>query len=369
MTTKNIIRFLITAIIVSVFNASYGMKLYTEEYDRSLMLSCDSDSPSSEAPSWGDWVGTKVYDAGSYIVTGALNNSAILKEKTLRTISTKTDINFLMAKVGAVTNNERAHHPEVVKTLAIYQFMLPKYALNIVIDSPEYKEKEAQFLRRLEHLTHVSHHLTTLPKKPETKERIANLFIISGELIGEIQKKRLTTYVEEYNKAILPLSTLNAITPTIIEAAICGFHDDIVNLLSKGANIDETDNKGNTALIWAVRHNRTKVGKLLIDNHANLDSVNNDGTTALIYAAANGNTPMVKLLVDAKANVNAVTIYGNTALIWAVRNNKIEIVKLLIDGGANLDIVDNDSNTAMTWATKRGYTEIMQLLLDAKKLK
>jgi hypothetical protein len=329
------------------------------------MLSLDSDSASSESPSWGSWVGTKVYDAGSYIVTGALNSSAILKEKTVRTISTKTDINFLMAKVGAVTNNERAHHPEVLKTLAIYQFMLPKYELNIVIDSAEYKEKEAQFLRRLEHLTHVSHHLTTLPKKVETKERIANLFIVSGELIGEVQKKRLTAYVEEFNKAILPISTF---TPTIIEAAICGFYDDIVSLLSKGKNIDETDNKGNTALIWTVRHSRTKIGKLLIDNHANLDIANNDGTTALIYASANGNTPMVKLLIDAKANVNAVTIYGNTALIWAVKNNKVETVKLLLDGGANLDVIDNDGNTAMKWATKRGYTEIMQLLLDAKKV-
>ena len=55
-------------------------------------------------------------------------------------------------------------------------------------------------------------------------------------------------------------------------------------MLDGGADIDQKDSDGNTALIFAILNTHYDVAKLLIDRGADLNIVNKDGRGALFVA-------------------------------------------------------------------------------------
>jgi ankyrin repeat protein len=74
--------------------------------------------------------------------------------------------------------------------------------------------------------------------------------------------------------------------------------------------------------------------KVLIEGGADLDERDNEGNTALIIAASSGYTDVVEVLLDAGAGVNVKSRDGKTALMLAEENGNDEIVRLLRAAGA-----------------------------------
>ena len=54
--------------------------------------------------------------------------------------------------------------------------------------------------------------------------------------------------------------------------------------------------------------------ELLLDKGANIDDKDNNGSTALTKAAFQGHKEIVELLLDKGANINEKDNYGSTAL-------------------------------------------------------
>jgi ankyrin repeat protein len=89
---------------------------------------------------------------------------------------------------------------------------------------------------------------------------------------------------------------------------ISGIMNDAVSislaelLLSKGANVDETDTSGPvagyTCLIIVAGNKKPELAKFLIKNGANVNAKAKDGTTPLSMAIRENDTAMVKLLKD-----------------------------------------------------------------------
>src|SRR6266478_9015774 len=72
---------------------------------------------------------------------------------------------------------------------------------------------------------------------------------------------------------------------TALMEAVWNGHLDIVDLLVRhGANLEATDDGGNTVLIWAARQGRENVVACLIQKGAALNSQNTAGDTAIICA-------------------------------------------------------------------------------------
>ena len=76
--------------------------------------------------------------------------------------------------------------------------------------------------------------------------------------------------------------------------------------------------------------------ELLIERGADLEATDNRGETALFYAADNNQIDILKLLIKSGANVNARNKAGHTALdneiSWG-RNE--EVIKLLKEAGSD----------------------------------
>lgn len=119
------------------------------------------------------------------------------------------------------------------------------------------------------------------------------------------------------------------------------------NLLHKRDSLDDT----------------LEIIKMLMDTGINVNNQNNKGQTALMIAfktalKSNSSIDIVKLLLENKANVNQVDIYGDTVLTLTCKKyrNKIELsmIQLLVKFGLDINIQNSKGNSAlMILADKR----------------
>jgi ankyrin repeat protein len=149
--------------------------------------------------------------------------------------------------------------------------------------------------------------------------------------------------------------------------------EEASKLLDSGniRDINEADEYGYTALMWAVEHGHTKVVKLLLDNGADVNSRalrrGLKKSTAFKNAVTYGHTEIVKLLLQCRnLDINAQGDTGvDTALMLAASHGHTEIVKLLLASGADINLRSESiyhNNTALMFANLHGHTEIVKLI-------
>ncbi|XP_063399675.1 KN motif and ankyrin repeat domain-containing protein 2-like [Mytilus trossulus] len=88
--------------------------------------------------------------------------------------------------------------------------------------------------------------------------------------------------------------------------------------LQNGAVIDYQDERGDTALMWAVMRGHLEICRFLIDRGCKIDITNRDGQTALMIAAREGHLEICRLLIDTgcKIDITDCITTMNTAYIY-----------------------------------------------------
>jgi uncharacterized protein len=156
------------------------------------------------------------------------------------------------------------------------------------------------------------------------------------------------------------------INAALIYAASAGHTDAIRLLLDKGADINTTNNFGDTALMTAAEDGRTDVVELLLDKGADINAKNYTGSTALMSAEFMDQTNVVELLLNKGADINAKDYDGDTALMKAAdTEGNTNAVKLLLARKADINAVDAEGETALGMAREIGNTAVVQLLQQA----
>ena len=122
-------------------------------------------------------------------------------------------------------------------------------------------------------------------------------------------------------------------TPLIISASL-GDTQSVRTLLAYGADVNATNNDGNSAMLYAARYNHPEtvlalLAPLTMQYRADVNMQNKKGETALYWAALKGYTPVVKILLANDADKTLKTTSGQTALDVAKKYNRTEIIKLL----------------------------------------
>jgi ankyrin repeat protein/predicted Ser/Thr protein kinase len=151
-----------------------------------------------------------------------------------------------------------------------------------------------------------------------------------------------------------PVATAN---DTLISAVTYGKVDLVKSMLAKGANINERDSDGNTALMVASEGtsyltNNVAMVQLLIDARASLEAQDSRGRTALHRASTEGRTNVVALLLNSGALTNPKTHDGQTPLALAVEFGKTQCVQLLIAHHAQVDLADGSGTTPLMIAAE-----------------
>ncbi len=102
--------------------------------------------------------------------------------------------------------------------------------------------------------------------------------------------------------------------------------------------------------------------KRLVAKGADVNQRDASGSTALLHAALGGNVDIVKFLIDKGAEINIKEgSMGLSPLSAAAANGHRSVVVLLIEAGAT------DIDGAISTAEQFGHKEIVALLLRAKE--
>ena len=142
----------------------------------------------------------------------------------------------------------------------------------------------------------------------------------------------------------------------------------LLHLFSRGADINATDEAGDSVLHIASFRGHTSVVDLLCEGGANVTAKNHSGLAPLHIAAMQPreNVPIVKLLLEYGAQINQRTSGDDyTPLSIAVNEGRSSIVKCLLTAGANINIPDWKGHLPLHRAAFRGKNEEAALLLDA----
>ncbi|XP_012515255.1 PREDICTED: ankyrin repeat domain-containing protein 34C [Propithecus coquereli] len=132
------------------------------------------------------------------------------------------------------------------------------------------------------------------------------------------------------------------------------------------------------SLLKAVWLGRLRLTRLLLEGGAYINESNDKGETALMVACStqhadqqsSSKTRMVKYLLDNRADPNIQDKSGKTALIHAcIRRAGGEVVSLLLENGADPSLEDRTGASALVYAINADDKDALKHLLDACKAK
>jgi ankyrin repeat protein len=137
---------------------------------------------------------------------------------------------------------------------------------------------------------------------------------------------------------------------------------DMVRLLIQhGANLNQQDAGGRTALMQALGYSDMDVIETLIKSGADLDIQDNEGNTVLMMAGLNKSIKLVNLLKQAGASHQGLK---EVELLQVVDRGDIDRVKALLSENLNLNIRLGQT-TMLCRAAYEGHSEIAKLLIEA----
>lgn len=167
---------------------------------------------------------------------------------------------------------------------------------------------------------------------------------------------------------IIPLAlliVLAACTPKRIllqRAARKGDDVTVRTLLDGGADVNEKDEFGRTALITAASSNSIETVLLLLSHGADVNARDNNGETALIISARQGHHLVVRTLLEKGADVNAADKVGGSPVVYAAQFGHAVTLKVLLDEG-HADVQGKSGQLALKYA--KSHPDILQMLKSA----
>ncbi len=167
--------------------------------------------------------------------------------------------------------------------------------------------------------------------------------------------------------------------------AIRGYKTMAIALLDGGVDIDQTDARGNTALMLAAKNQKTDMLKLLLDRGADYSIANRKKQSAVdfVYAAdypdgkillaSYGISPGATTQVSASHSLHrfkaAVEMHGGRYVDWPLLNIAIELGENLVSEQIiaqqpEFDATDPDGNSAMHIAARKGDSVVLAQLVE-----
>ncbi|HSR51298.1 MAG TPA: ankyrin repeat domain-containing protein [Acidobacteriota bacterium] len=145
----------------------------------------------------------------------------------------------------------------------------------------------------------------------------------------------------------------------LMHAASLGARDLAELLLAKGAQLDQEDHSGNTALFFFPAQDDPAVVELLVGRGAQVNHRNRAGWTPLVGAAMLGHADTVRLLIDEGAEIEEVP----AALIQAALKNRPQTAELLLAAGASPNPALRDGRPLFHHVADKGWLPVLRLLL------
>ncbi len=167
---------------------------------------------------------------------------------------------------------------------------------------------------------------------------------------------------------VLLLGGAHAAVKPVVDAASRGDTGKVRQLLRDGADVNEAQGDGMTALHWAAERGDAELAGVLIYAGINVDAGTRIGKyTPLHLASRAGHASVVRALLEAGAKIDAwTTNSGVLPIHLAAASGDVATVTALIDADAEVDAREGAwAQTPLIFAAAMNRVEVMQVLLDA----
>jgi ankyrin repeat protein len=178
----------------------------------------------------------------------------------------------------------------------------------------------------------------------------------------EIAKKLLGSFSVVFQRDLyVNASAVDGATPLHI-AAEHGPLEAVQILLDLKADINQTDDFGQTALLIAIYNTKWGIAELLLQAGADVNADSRVGYTPLLGAVMGGQEQIVGELLRKDVDVNAADEDGFSSIHLAISRGHSNILRRLLDSGASIGAVV-DSQTPLHIAVRHGRAGMIQILL------
>lgn len=133
-------------------------------------------------------------------------------------------------------------------------------------------------------------------------------------------------------------------------------------LLNEGADPNERNQNGWTALMIAAANQHPETVKMLLEQGASPNIINLFGRSALMYAALYGNTILVEQLIQFGAEVDLNESGDPNALGRAASEGRLDVVEILLQSGADPSVQGRDGRMALDYAQAEGHGQVAGVL-------
>jgi ankyrin repeat protein len=159
----------------------------------------------------------------------------------------------------------------------------------------------------------------------------------------------------------------------LFEAIEAGDVKEVKKLIKAGADPNETNGQGVSALMVAMMSGAEPVVDALIKSEVDVTYSMQDGKSALFLAVASGNDGMVKALLKRGAQLdeiyevghNGIEVSGCSPLYVASFVGHIDICRVLIKEGADINSCNDGGFNPLMAAIQGGHQDIVALLLKS----
>ncbi|MBR0288482.1 MAG: ankyrin repeat domain-containing protein, partial [Selenomonadaceae bacterium] len=136
--------------------------------------------------------------------------------------------------------------------------------------------------------------------------------------------------------------------------------DCLKPLIRAGANVNATDNHGQTPLILATQRNDADSIRLLLDSGANVSLKDSSDRDAIYYTSQDYNTNCLRILVQHGADIKQQYAYaGGRTLLHKVAQSEhwknSSYWQALLDSGADVNAKDNSGSTPLEFALDHSW--------------
>jgi ankyrin repeat protein len=132
-------------------------------------------------------------------------------------------------------------------------------------------------------------------------------------------------------------------------------------LISRGANVRNTSQNGESALKFAAYEGRFDVIELLLEAGADREQLQ---WTELMEAIVFGSVEETKQLIDAGADLAALDFCWRTPWIFSLQVGEIEKVKLLLASGANEFDGGETEKPPLMYVVENNHAEVLEYLIQ-----
>jgi uncharacterized protein len=169
-------------------------------------------------------------------------------------------------------------------------------------------------------------------------------------------------FVNAKENSYAPTETSNKVIALVVKASKENNKILLKKYIEYGGNINVSDNKGYTPLIYAAYFGHEGMVDFLLKNGANACMKDNRGNTALMGAIFKGNLKIAFRLLESECDIDQNNKANQTALMYATLFGRKQIAEHLIEKGAKIAAQDLNGNSAMSLAQDQFNQEMITIL-------